>query len=180
MYNPEAIYLGAGLGAKADALHPRTPQESQAHQVGVRRSITAHSSGAYSMMQWTSVASPGRRVWGGGGPVRGGLRGAEEKIVRSGVAGTLGVRCGRGQPESGALLRIELRDEAGLPREVAARGLLVAVVPVVHEEQVVDAVGVGGQRRRGLERQAGGAPCGHAAFEQQRGMAIEFRHGGPG
>src|SRR6218665_1803381 len=37
---------------------------------------------------------------------------------------TLGVRCGRGQPESGALLRIELRDEAGLPREVAARGLL--------------------------------------------------------
>src|SRR6218665_1023943 len=42
---------------------------------------------------------------------------------------TLGVRCGRGQPESGALLRIELRDEAGLPREVAARGLLVAVVP---------------------------------------------------
>src|SRR6218665_4133063 len=54
-HNLRRVYLGEGLGAKADAIHPRTQQESQAHQVEVRLSITAHSSGAYSMMRWTSV-----------------------------------------------------------------------------------------------------------------------------
>src|SRR6218665_2566443 len=55
-HNLGRVFLGEVLGAKADALHPRTPQESQAHQVEVRRSITAHSTGANSMMRWTRPA----------------------------------------------------------------------------------------------------------------------------
>ena len=68
--------------------------------------------------------------------------------------------------ERAALLGVELGDEAGLPGEVGAGGLGVAVVAGGGEEQEIDAVGVGRGVRRRHQRQAGGAPGLRAAFEQ--------------
>ena len=45
--------------------------------------------------------------------------------------------------EHAALLRVELIEEAGFPGEILPRGLGVAVVTIMGEEQEIDAVGIG-------------------------------------
>ena len=61
-------------------------------------------------------------------------------------------------PKHSPLLRVELAHEAGFPGEILPRGLLVAVVAAMGEEQEIDAVRIGREVGRGGDRQAGGAP----------------------
>ena len=72
----------------------------------------------------------------------------------------------RRQPEARALVLVELVQQAGFPLEVGVRGCLVAVVPVVHEEQKIDAIGIGGLVLRRDQGETGGLAGRQVTFDQ--------------
>ena len=66
----------------------------------------------------------------------------------------------------GALLRVELRQQAGFPRQILAHRGLVSGVAVVHKEQVVDAIRIVRGARRRFECITRVGPCGQSALQQ--------------
>ncbi|MNV32274.1 hypothetical protein D3C71_1236050 [compost metagenome] len=78
-------------------------------------------------------------------PVGKSRRGVVIRLMRLGCRGTTATAAlSAGREAVGrAFAFVDLLDQVGLPGQILARGGLVAVVAVMHEEQVVDALAVG-------------------------------------
>ena len=70
------------------------------------------------------------------------------------------------QAEYRLVLLTQLRHQSRFPCQILFHRLAVAGVAIVHEEQVIDAFGVGWNIGRRCRRMPGCGPCFHAAVEQ--------------
>lgn len=117
--------------------------EASAASIG-RGNCTGKRMNSYDLMRW--VARAAEHEEGAGAATKTGTNetGTNDSLRPHREAGAQGQQAisarQRIEPECAQFILAALPDQRGFPREVLARGLGIAGMAIMHEEQVVDAI----------------------------------------